>query len=860
MKRIIDWYWNEGCLRNGEHALSRGSWLDSLYAIASRRDAMSASDVSGGAKRVLGIWGPSQSGKSTLLSRYLDAGRTAEGSPCLTWDPSAPTIFLHRPHRTDHAVVLNPDNKGIDASACVTRYTLVSEVKYPKYPVQLRFNSVAHIMHALARGYLSECRLDAADGKVVIWDDRTIEEAFLSVPSAKGVVVDQEAFELLRETLCIVDLFVATKEPRYGNLSKDWKLIRQRLLNDSPALRSVDEVVRLAKRLLWDDAASVSATFDRLREKSLRLSWPEGRVYCSMQVAGLILDFETFRRFKESDPNESDRQVADAVGLLGFRRQGGDILVECGNESPEIARDNFGLFQALVRELVVPVRKPTLQSEADSAFFRLLSVADLLDFPGVALADSANSDAALINPLTTPASDRCWLRNVYKRGKTASIVHGYAQDVSIDAFALLVRSGEFPAKPRQLTSGITHWWKGVTPAFDPSDVTPGSQPPLPLSICLTFFAIVVNKQQTGSSTGLHGTFGDMLGRMTPLTLGNNSQLFATTYKHFDKTGGKIQGTPEEISKAAEFIFKDAAFRSAFHNDVARDSFKAMIDREDGGVEFFLGQQVEAVGKSARKAKLAAIAQTDQARFAELLEEALPSGDDDGAAQSRVIRKFVEHVGRFRSGEAETDGLKYLFPEHETPDSHLSYWLRLLTFAEESIVDPVPTNFSQRKMDIRRKYVADQWQHWRESVQFRLRNQPDFSWSRFGLEGEAEGQSLLKFLSEHDAAGRLFDWISEEMGDIQHESVARSMRRELAVAMGNILRHGMHHLSVSDARQPLDILRDQSRRRAGDGSVPSPHELAVIDGFLARLKSFRPALAKRPPQPGDEALRELRAKL
>jgi hypothetical protein len=383
---------------------------------------------------------------------------------------------------------------------------------------------------------------------------------------------------------------------------------------------------------------------------------------------------------------------------------------------------------------------------------------------------------------------------------------------------------------------------------------------LPLSICLTFFAIVVNKQQTGSSTGLHGTFGDMIGRMTPLTLGNNSQLFATTYKHFDKTGGKIQGTPEEISKAAEFIFKDAAFRSAFHNDVARDSFKAMIDREDGGVEFFLGQQVEAVGKSARKAKLAAIAQTDQARFAELLEEALPSGDDDGAAQSRVIRKFVEHVGRFRSGEAETDGLKYLFPEHETPDSHLSYWLRLLTFAEESIVDPVPTNFSQRKMDIRRKYVADQWQHWRESVQFRLRNQPDFSWSRFGLEGEAEGQSLLKFLSEHDAAGRLFDWISEEMGDIQHESVARSMRRELAVAMGNILRHGMHHLSVSDARQPLDILRDQSRRRAGDGSVPSPHELAVIDGFLARLKSFRPALAKRPPQPGDEALRELRAKL
>ena len=278
MKRIIDWYWSEGCLRTGEHALSRGAWLDALYAISARRDALSAVDASGSAKRALGVWGPSQSGKSTLLSRYLDAGRTPEGSPCLTWDPSAPTIFLHRMDRSAHTVVLNPDNKGTDASACVTRYTLVSEVKYPKYPVQLRFNSVAHIMHALARGYLSECRLDAVDGTSVSWYPRNIEEVFLSAPLEKGAVVDQGAFELLRETLCIVDLFIENKESRYGNLSKDWKRLRQRLLDDSPALRSVDEVLRLAKRLLWDDAASVSATFDRLREKSLRLDWAEGRV------------------------------------------------------------------------------------------------------------------------------------------------------------------------------------------------------------------------------------------------------------------------------------------------------------------------------------------------------------------------------------------------------------------------------------------------------------------------------------------------------------------------------------------------------------------------------------------------------
>ena len=856
MKRIIDWYWSEGCLRSGEHALSRGSWLDSLYAIAARREALTTLEAASGAKRALGIWGPSQSGKSTMLSRYLDAGRTEQGSPCLTWDPSEPTIFLHRTDRSADTVVLNPDNKGKDASACVTRYTLAQEVKHRKHPVQLRFNSVAHVMHALARGYLSECRLDTVAGKVVSWEVASVREAFLSAPLPKGAVVDPAAFELLRETLCIVDLFIETKEGRYRNLSKGWSELRQGLLNESPALRSVDEVIRLAKRLLWDDAASVSVTFDKLREKLLRLNWPEGRVYCSMQVAGLILDFDTFNAFKKADPNEAEQRVTEAVGLLGYRRQGGDILVECGNEAPDIARDNFGLFQALVRELVVPLRKPSVPAEADSVFFRLLATADLLDFPGVALADASNSEASLINPTTLSASDMRWLTTVFKRGKTASMVHGYAQDVSIDAFALLVRSGVFPAKPKQLTSGITHWWAGVNDKFDPNDPAPGAKPPLPLSICLTFFAKVVNRQLSGSSKSMDAPFVDMLDRLVPLTRGSNSQLFATTYKHFDKEDGPLRGSPEEIAKVTDFIMKDAAFRAAFRNDVAVDSFKAMIDREDGGVEFFLQQQIVAVEGSARQSKLSAIVAADQLQLRDLLEEALPSGDDDGAAQSRVIRKFIDHVEACR---ADSKDVKYRFSDHETPDSLCAYWIRQLTYLEEAEVEPVPTNFSQRKAEVRQKYVTEQWGRWRNAVQVRMKGQLGFSWSRFGMDSQEEVDKLLNFLSGQDASERLFRWVSEEMGDVQHESVARSMRRELAVAMGNILRHGMQYLAVSEARDPLAMLRDQSRRRAGDASVRSPHEVSILDGFLARLKSFRPALAKRPPQPGDETLRELGSK-
>lgn len=857
MKRIIDWYWNSGSLRRDEHALSRGTWLDSIYAISSRRDILSALDSGTGVKRSLGIWGPSQSGKSTLLSRYLDVGRTDEGSPCLTWDAATPTVFLHHPGRPTNTVVLNPFNNGSDASGCVTRYTLTEAVKHPRHPVQVRFNSVSHIMHALACGYLSECRLESADGTVVIWDRDSVEKSFLSMRLEKGAAVSREAYELLREVLRIVDLFISARETRYRNLVKDWDMLRQDLLNNSTALRSVEDVVRMAKVLLWDDAKSLSATFDRLREKATRLNWPDGRIYCTTQVAGLLLDIDTFRRSSKIDPNDDDRRVSEAIGLLGFRRQGGDVLIECGNESPEIARDNFGLFQALVRELVVPVRKPA-QKVASNAFFRLMSTADVLDFPGVALQDTSASEASLINPLAVQAADNRWLTTVFKRGKTASMVLGYAQDVSIDAFALLVRAQTFPAKPKQLTSGIAHWWKCVDASFDANEVAPGVKPPLPLSICLTFFAQVVNQRQIGSGAGLEAVFGDMLGKLAPLTLANNSQLFATTYKHFVNSGGNLTGLPEEIAKAAEFISKDASFRAAFRNDIARDSFKALIAQEDGGVEFFLEQQLAAINGSARRARLSAIDADDRLHLRDLLEEALPSGDDEGAAQTRVIRKFIAHLERNRGGFEDSSTIKYKYEQQETADSLYSYWLRVMTYVDEADIEPVPTKFAEKKMEFRKEYVARQWRRWRDSSVVRLGKTPGFAWGNFGLEGEAEGLMLLRFLSEQVGASRLFEWISEEMDDVEFESVARSMRREIAVAMGNIIRHGTHHLPDTGRRDALAILRDQANRRRGDISLKSPHDIAVLDGFISLLRSFKPAMAKRPPQPGDDELRVLRS--
>lgn len=855
---LIDWYWNHGVLRKDEYALSRGHWLEDVYAIAERRAKLEALDSAEGARKSLGVWGPSQTGKSTLLSRYLDVGRTSRGSPSLTWDESAPTFFLYFDDRPPDSVVLNPFNNESDGTGCVTRYTLADQVRYPRHPVSIRLNSVGEIMHAFACGYLSECKVEEIDGAEIEWDADSFKATFLAVPLPQDAMVSQAAYELLREVLRIVELFVSARHARYRKLAKDWEKLRRKTLNECAALRSVDDVIRLAKRLFWDDVLPISTVFDRIRDKESRLNWSGSNIYCTTQVAALLMDIDTFRRAKEKVKNADDERVAKAIERLGFRKQGGDVLIEVLDESVEISGDNFGLLQALVREVVVPVRKPAGMADASSAFYRLLSAADLLDFPGVANQHSNAGDATHINPRSTQSDNFRWLTSVFKRGKTESMVLGYAKDVSVDAFALLVKAQTFPPRPKQLTAGIEHWWKCVDPDFKANDSAPGTKPPLPLSICLTFFAKVVNQRQIGSGAGLESVFGsDMLGQLAPLTAPGNARLFATTYKHFVVSGGNLIGTEAQIAQAADVIRKDAAFRQAFRDEVSRESFDKMILEEDGGVEFFLEQQVAAVNSSTRRARLSTLDSKDRVRLLELIEEAVPSGSNEGAEQSRIIRKVAEQLVSGRPSLQEADRKVVRFAELESPDSLFAYWIRLISFVDEAELDPVPRSFSQHNLEVRQNYVKDQWKKWMQSALVRLRTTPGFEWAKLGLEGENEGTLFLRYLSEQLGSQCLFDWIQEELDDISSEAVARSARREVAVAMGNIIRGGSHHLPDRAHPEPLSLLRALLEAGRSAGPAPSPYDLAVIDGFLALLRSFKPSLAKRPPQSGDEELSRLR---
>ena len=846
--QTLDWYWQYGVRRikdHPDHVLARGSWLDSLYGIAhARRPAPTD-------RMTLAVWGPSQSGKSTLLSSYLDAelkeGAKGEYSTLLTWDDAEPVTFLWK--GKPGIVSLNPFAAGADASGCVTRYTAAATVRHPRHPVRLRFNSLSHVMHALAFGYLSECQPATADSTNVYWDRERIAKQFLKKPGTLAPGASRSAYELLREILDVVGMFIKSGEARYAALGQGWEVLRRDLLDSSDLAQSEEAAIHFATTIFWDGSPTLSGVFRHLRSKVESLRWANREVYCTMGVAALLLDIDTFKRVKREAPDDFGKETLQKIRSIGFREEGGAILIETGAPSVEIAGDEFGLFQALVREIVV----------AKQPFFQLLNESDILDFPGVALKDSQGNSLTKLDLSQIGDRDHQLLTTVFKRGKTSSIVMGYGNDVSIDAFTLLIRAKSFPSKPEQLCSGIRYWWERVNPDFRSASNETGATP-LPLSVCMTFFGhVLVELAQTNPKAGVGPLFKDMLEPLTPLDRPANATYFTTTYTMF-KAAGQIPLNDEERQRAVDIIKRDADFNRVFRSAESQASFDHLVADADGGVSYFFERQLEKLRGSRRLSHLAKLAENDVVAGQQLLNLAVPAVEDAGAQQLRVIAE----VGRTIEANLNLWAVSLprelkQFEQIEDCTSLYSFWIRSLLAVEPDELEPIPLDYAQLNRESKFAYVSRQWGRWREGAVTRLKKVKGFNWGLFGLKDETDARGLLRLMSEGRQQDKLLvTWLSDEIGCLASEAPARILRRELAVVMGNILRHGQLLPGPRVGQGDLSALMKQQVGWENDqgGNEDSPHYQKIIRPFLDSLKTLKPAAPLRPALPGDNELRNL----
>ena len=154
---LIEWFWEHGVTRRNEYSLSPSRWLQPLYE---SRDSLEVVSREENPRPANAIWGPSQTGKSTLVAKYIDASNQndkGEGT-ALHWPKGAAAFFsLPRGQEPssikDDSIVLNPYNGGMDASACITRFTKgsierkegFSHVGNPMFPVIIKLSSTQEV-------------------------------------------------------------------------------------------------------------------------------------------------------------------------------------------------------------------------------------------------------------------------------------------------------------------------------------------------------------------------------------------------------------------------------------------------------------------------------------------------------------------------------------------------------------------------------------------------------------------------------------------------------------------------------------------------------------------------------------------
>lgn len=911
-RQCIDWYWQFGYQRQGKYALKPANWLDELYQV--RSDLETVQDSLGAKRPSAAVWGPSQTGKSTSVSGYIDANLQMFGDVArdgsgggLHWPGGTPAYFLFPYARAKEfqagSIVFNPFNSGLDASACLSRFTLGSRdghgntfhVKDPQYPIEIRLVKPHEVWQSIARGYDSQCKgprpkIPTPEGqpepqrRPTRWDT----EKFLALlndrkqaPVAKGTQPDRKAFEHL-QAFCdlIEDLFFAELE-RFRALNTDeknpWATIRTQILDDdgdrrNALLYNLAAAEQFTSQVLWDGYALLTDYFRALRgmyERVMKLT--QGKpLMASLEVAALFLDMDTYGYLLEATPTQDNKYhkrvyARKIVPQIAIETRGDYAICGALPSPNKLVRggEDFGILQGLVWELVVPLNPDHLN---DTPFKKALETTDYLDFPGVERGSGASyeqkCDLDLMSELRNTgrldaagAEDEAtknsapikFFTSILKRGKTSGIVSAYVKQLTIDAFNIFQDLDGDKPNGDQLVMGIKSWWKARAPEYYLNRQGPS---PLPLNLMILWWAKFFLESQS---------FGDRKAMISPLGMIAQPDVSTTLAANYYAIP-RGQMTPEvlaQLEEKADRLRREESFQKQFSLSISQASFQAMLtDRVTGGTDFFFNHlreqmlSVQAEG-GARQALLeqkmrAAI---DQCHQLMSRHEIYPN------PKPRDTRR--EHLEAFRNQiEKAVEGQ----PERDL--KRINYALRELLNVAYPDLKPFPTDtaevgvgFVRTQLETWVSRQVDRAKGWLESAG----SGPDLT--VLGLRETERVYDVLNALTQSLTADELNDIASWLRGLLPHVSDLRTdMRRHLAIKLGNLLVYG--------DGGPKPVQKDEE----DDEPYAQPHEpeptgrscryyryfIAPFSGPGGHLeflmdRQIRPIT--RPDQPGDaEVLR------
>lgn len=724
MNRIVDWYWEHGVNRPMEWTFTP-SGLSSIMSIANRNAAIAKMRNADNKKACIAFWGPSQSGKSSLLSHYVDGNQ--DGDLALMWDPNQRVRFSASQNGVDvdaNCVVFNPFNCAMDASGLVTRFYLPSAEEaakiYPEAPVEVILANRKQVLQAIAVG----CRMECQESENPWGLDQLRKK--ICTPSARP---DREAFELLYD-VCDVCENMSRETSRYREFANGPKL-RQQILGSSYA-DSTTDALELAAYLLWDGNAKLTELFnnvmsvrgqmDEVRDKSA-----PNRIFASMEVAALLEDIGVLAFYelnKNGHPSAEAKRRVDALDSVKMYVTPRGIIYTCDKKplhdkirAGKVTVTAFGRLQALIGELRIPLRKN--ESETAKPFFNFLEKCDLLDIPGVT--NKASGEALGVEnqiDLTKDVAESVLLSRVYKSGKTLSIVYGQAESCSIDSFVIFVdleRAGGI-SRPTTITSGVKAW---LSPYGFSSF---GSRPPLKLYLNCSLFGKLMDKVVAAVSGGGLNNYCEKAAALE-FAKSRYVDCFFTT-NCFAKCSDKNK---------KRYFETDADFKSAFLGGSGQESLNALFD--DGiGTDYMFNRLAQDVTPTERMLHYDLIEAKDIRKLKTELSRILPSGQDGAAAlRKEVVKKVFERVTQQVSADKPEQVRK------------LAAFVKDVFVVEEQLLDPIPKMPHRMHDDDLKNYLQHQIHKWISTRKEDLSGSPAFNW----LVDEEEVYPFLEALATID---------------------------------------------------------------------------------------------------------------
>ena len=541
------------------------SEADSLIE-TTRRARLAARRTRGAVDRrnCVGVFGPSQAGKSYLVSALA----RRRGSPLEIDFAGEVKDFLKE---------INPAGDR-ESTGLVSRFTRRGSAPDPGHPVELRLLSETDLVKIIANSFL--CDFDPNDMSIDLPDDEGIREAVRAAESAKrsgrpiaGHLDEVELFDLR-------EYFHRHFRSRIGALDRAdyWNA----LIETAPWLPT-EERARLFA-MLWGGLQPLTELFASLAEALERIgNAPEARASMSS-----LTPRET------GDPPRPNTVVDVAVlDRLGSAEDAADRVSVKPAAPGAPDRPAAELPRATLTALIAEVR--LVMTDAPWPFFE---DTDLLDFPG------ARSRLKLARLPADPDDRRRQIRELFLRGKIAYLFQRYTDELELTAMLLCMPPSVQEVKD---LAGMVRSWIETTHGATPAERRDRNGNALFLVLTKFDLEFLEKGGETPESRRgkwdrrLHSSFLELYGKdgwpedwdgapFSNTVFLRNPGMKQVHLMEYEDEGRLLEARPGSAGAIGEY--RDAYMDSALverHFEDRSGVWEAAMQPNDGGVEYLVGR-------------------------------------------------------------------------------------------------------------------------------------------------------------------------------------------------------------------------------------------------------------------------------